>query len=177
MRKRLLGALAGASFGLFIASIATWSGSIAHTRLTPLTESILYDSGDGRNKVVVIDGRIQWEHRSYTGPYVNIRTPPYRGISFLACWVYYVPGPNLQYRLFLAIHFWLTSLSSATVGIALYAVYRLRRLPSGACEFCGYDLRATPERCPECGTIPVARGTGIERLTDAGKLRAAPHHG
>lgn len=42
----------------------------------------------------------------------------------------------------------------AAVPLVQLRSWRKRRR-SGICKFCGYDLRASPERCPECGKTPV----------------------
>jgi hypothetical protein len=59
-----------------------------------------------------------------------------------------------------AIHYWnleasLMGVSAFWIGLLGFVVFwkfgRRTRLP-GMCPICGYDLRASPDRCPECGT-------------------------
>ncbi len=50
---------------------------------------------------------------------------------------------------------WSLALISAAIP-ALWIVRRYRRRQlHGMCAHCGYDLRATPDRCPECGSVPL----------------------
>jgi hypothetical protein len=53
------------------------------------------------------------------------------------------------------IPFWFPLLLTALLPICRgAAAWRARRRAPGLCRTCGYDLRATPDRCPECGAIP-----------------------
>lgn len=62
---------------------------------------------------------------------------------------------------FVGIPCWFVLLALASVcGGSLYrSARRQRALRAGAgfCPACGYDLRATPQRCPECGAVPAAQ--------------------
>jgi len=48
-------------------------------------------------------------------------------------------------------------------------VRRRRRL--GLCASCGYDLRATPGRCPECGKVVNDKDTTVKRCATEGTRR------
>ncbi len=51
---------------------------------------------------------------------------------------------------------WLAAMAFAILPVLQTTRWRRRRHPAGHCRNCGYDLRSTPNRCPECGTAPIA---------------------
>ena len=59
--------------------------------------------------------------------------------------------------LFYMVPTWAVAVATA-IPPALWLRRRLKRpTRPGLCRHCGYDLRATPGRCPECGAVPGAK--------------------
>jgi hypothetical protein len=90
--------------------------------------------------------RFRWSRRADVIPYgVNVRTAlvrfDVRRDGNARIWLF------PQWPLVLA----------AALAPAVGVVRRRRsRFIQGTCRACGYDLRATPGRCPECGAVPAA---------------------
>jgi len=68
------------------------------------------------------------------------------GVRYSQSWA----GPR---TLSVWVQYWLLCVVSGAGPLMLILRRLRRRTPrDGMCVNCGYDLRATPDRCPECGT-------------------------
>lgn len=71
-------------------------------------------------------------------------------------------GTPTLFTIVTAPHWALALVTAALPAVSLFRWYRSRRRPrAGLCTTCGYDLRATPDKCPECGTPRPLEGMPV----------------
>jgi hypothetical protein len=115
---------------------------------------------------------------SANAPTVTITTDPYTGVLFnngravfsrqlndgqehVYGWSGFGLGTHYDHggrEFFISVDFWIMIVALAALPITWVVLRKLTRplIETGACRTCGYDLRATPRRCPECGTKPAS---------------------
>lgn len=139
MRRRLLSILSAVSLVLCIAICTLWIWS----RIRPGTYHALVGSEElamyVSNGFIVYQGppRKMTEWVFEGGQIPTTLSVMGLGHYFFACWK--------------------IAIACLALPLAWVAFFRRRQQPVGiVCRSCSYDLRATPNLCPECGMVPKA---------------------
>jgi hypothetical protein len=149
MKRRLFNVLAAASLVLASAAVALFIWN----RIAGGHGSVGAVMNGTRYFVVVSGGDLQLSFSPYpVGPPKQI---------FVHSWPYGVilDGGTMGGRRFanFILPLWILAFGFAPLPIWRAARWSRARLwgqrLAGVCPTCGYDLRATPERCPECGSV------------------------
>ena len=115
----------------------------------------------------VSDARVRWSHRRFDhAPNLRIAMRSAYdswGFAFEQQRSREVSWSSLRWRHYLLLFpHWAVVLALGVPALGLVRpvvshARNRRRARRGLCLSCGYDLRATPGRCPECGAVPVVR--------------------
>jgi hypothetical protein len=157
--------IAATSLLVFLAAIFLWcrsrnaddrfhfSGSLSGVMVVS-SDGILSISQDFYNKFPILYGD------GSPGPTTSLQRIAGIGLNRIHCQQWdHIAGRAFQ-RDF--DQFWISYRSIALLS-AIFPVFQMARrwvsrpVLSTACESCGYDLRASPDACPECGTASPHR--------------------
>jgi hypothetical protein len=99
------------------------------------------------------------------GPFLGFgHAQPFVGLSGYGFQIGKDPE-NFATTYILTVPFWFAVMATMALPV-IWGGKRLRakaKMPAGHCSKCGYDLRATPERCPECGMVPSKKSDCVGR--------------
>ena len=163
MKRRLFTTLSALSLLLLVAVCVMWVRShVAEDILYVQTTSRMYGASSEDGTLVFFtwgDPDPQeklWGYKMLptTGEKMSkMRTRTVRHADVLG-FGYFAGAMHRQSYRALTAPIWCAAMLS-TLFLACSVLYwrRTRRRP-GLCPSCGYDLRATPDRCPECGALP-----------------------
>jgi hypothetical protein len=155
MRRALFTVLAALSLLLAITSITLWIRSYNPDPSIGARDSISFTHSDPLYWIISHPGSVVFcrqEGRNWDGH--ELRGFQWGGISFGGSW-----GDDGSMLWNLAVPFWMITTLALVLPAARAQAWRRDRRgrcreARGLCRRCGYDLRATPDRCPECGTAP-----------------------
>jgi hypothetical protein len=170
VRQRLFTILSAASLLLFLAACVLWVRSYWVAERVSYwgnTRVLCLHSSEGRAAVTVATGTIGPESRGAYGYGLHhevVKPAPAIGSRWgFAYNRIDVSGGSWAGRLYIvAVPHWLPTTTAALLPAAWLGRRwrRARKHRAGLCRACGYDLRATPERCPECGAMVTRVGIG-----------------
>jgi hypothetical protein len=165
MRRKLLGFVAALSLPLFVAVCVLWVRSY-RTPAKPRFPAVDLNFGTPGRTVWIVRasrgsmtlGRVRWDDPALGGRPSSWSHGRWRFYANRHYWV--DPVGKYGSLTFLTSPCWAVTLvlSLLPSGRSYCVVREWRRTRllgnTGRCPTCGYDLRATPDQCPECGAVP-----------------------